>query len=181
MEKGKIKWKDLRSLNLPEFPIPRFPLSKLPEPLFFEGTTTLQEWLSTRPHISTYDYCDGGSEYSLHIYLSDGRTWEQVLPEEEDYQYANRHTPDVHYPGVTVGEWLAEHPNFQPVAILARSRAWCSWEGEDEGPDWSLYLLQPLPDEQVRRVRRRIEDYLRKEASPEVIMGLASTFGLKLD
>lgn len=183
MKKGRIKWNELRVFGLPTFNIPLHPYGPLPcdEPLFFEGQTSLSDWLSQKPYIDTYDYCDGGSNYSCRIFLTNGKDWIEVLPREEDHRYAARHEPDTHTDGVSVGEWLAEHPDFRPIAILTRSRAYCSWEGEDEGPDWSLYLLRPLPDEQVRRVRRRIEDWLRKEASPEVIMGLASTFGLKLD
>ncbi|MHA1262776.1 MAG: hypothetical protein ACTSSA_11925 [Candidatus Freyarchaeota archaeon] len=149
MTKKRIKFNEIEKLGLPTFnPYAVYPYGllgedrKQPPSLFIRGHSVLRDWLGEQPYIKTHHWGDGEIEWhSLQIFLTDGRTWIEVPP-QQDFSYSNCPGNNVFRDGKTVAEFIAELPEFHPRALLTCTRAYRPWRDENEGPNWSLYLLK---------------------------------------
>jgi len=68
------------------------------------------------------------------------------------------------------------------IAIFEDWKEINDWPGQEyinEG-GYKLYLLRPIPEEKIRKIRRRCEDVLRK-SNPQTVLGVAHFLGVRLD
>jgi len=95
------------------------------------------------------------------------------------WRSTDRHEPDVERQGETVAEAIARlRSPIMGVAVY--SRVHDDFHPSDNGEGWTLYLPEPVKDDRLRKIRRRVEDRLRK-APAETILAVAALLEVKLD
>ena len=121
---------------------------------------------SREGHIDEYSWCDGTSRDGViyEILLSDGKLLE--VPPAESGSTGSGESWE--YEGLKIADFLKEESiNQEDVKyIIEREFSYCTWEARNEKYIVNIYPVKPLD---VKKVRRRIEDRLRKSNSGDII------------
>jgi len=133
---------------------------------------------STKGYEDSYSWCDGNSAEGTIYYVltKDGKLLE--VPYDSSGSTGSGEQWNNDY-GMTVAEFLKEEGiNYQDVAyIIEKEFNYCTWERRpDERYLASIYPVQPLD---IKKIRRRIEDRLRKSCNSDII-ATAVFLGVKL-
>jgi hypothetical protein len=135
-----------------------------------EDLNSLQDVLSFTPFARYWNYCDGDQVDRLRVTaITPQGNFD--LKEAVHQGYANNHTPDWDEPAPTIGEQIAD----KGVTALIFTRRILD---QNEDSEYSEYLTIQEPD--WTKVRRRIEDALRKNADNATLFYVAQKLSVKI-
>ncbi|MDD5294399.1 MAG: hypothetical protein PHP21_00520 [Patescibacteria group bacterium] len=146
--------------------------------------TLLSQLTGTTP---TDYYCSGGLGeteivFSFTAVLNDGELLESPLP-QYTRESTQAHSSTIAKPGVSLGEAWGEKLG-EIKYIVEYHRDFCEWEGGSSNCDEEyivLYIVREDGKERISKIRRRIEDALRKCDDPMVILRLGAMLGVKFE
>lgn len=144
-----------------------------------EWGATITEYL---PKIPSYETSRGN-----HYYREESTTYMVIVDSENHWHVPANESceeqgsqPDFRRDGISVANFLIEKDIAvsEVVAILVETSD-ISTVNDRDHEDKTLYVFSSIPDDQVRRIRRRTEDFLRK-TSTDVILSVAGSLGIDL-
>lgn len=131
------------------------------------------------------EYHDGSAGCSSHKYgiwfeYQNGHIvrFESVVGDcwDSNYAYSQRRESSATQ---NLGEALYGN-GFEPIAVYVAYNGSDSWSGQEDFEENSL-TRYPCKSPDFVKIRRRLEDYLRKTSDSGMIMRLAGIAGVKLD
>jgi hypothetical protein len=143
----------------------RFPIVVGPSGPKFRSLKDLMEW---KPSHYSYEYCDGGRDEgsSASLILDDGNTF-QVLG-DDTWEHASNHLPGESREGETIGQAIARCVRTVKAVRVGYEYS-CSWEDHGQDGDEDAEVIIPLAPIDWGKVRRRLEDRLRKDHEAMVL------------
>lgn len=135
----------------------------------WERVNSLSQLLNCTPVFYGYENVDGYAEYGVAVYING----KKQLEEKYEYGHANNHTPTDFEDAPTIVEQIAgKDVKFLSIVVwVDDSYNKEKWERE------FIIELQPLD---IKKIRRRVEDTLRKTTDANLIVRLANELNVKL-
>lgn len=141
----------------------------------------LDQLLKMAPFEHTWDSVAGCSEDSLAVFVkTDGAGLQGDSYELKQWVqtgYADPYIQDVDEPAPTIGEAIYSDTNIEyygnPIALELHR--------VDTDRDVDVWEYLPLTPPDWRKIRRRIEDALRKTTDNSILFSFAQKLGVKLD
>jgi len=118
---------------------------------------------------------------NFHAICEDGT----ILPSPDpEYSFGSNyaHSKREEREGVALGDAWGEHLNHVKY-VVEYVRDLNDWSGGEVTNEMrlTLFLVREDDEKRVKRIRRRVEDTLRKSGDPTIILRLATILGVKLD
>ena len=134
--------------------------------------TSIKDVLTIVPFEETWTWCDGNNRNNLFVTAVFCNGDRKELEYSYHYGDANEYTPDIDGDAPTIGEQIA---NMDVSALIFRR----IHKNQNEDEDWEEYLpIEPLD---WRKIRRRVEDTLRKTEDREKLFHFAQVLNVKID
>jgi hypothetical protein len=132
---------------------------------------SIDDVLRHTPHTSIWTWSGGRNEDGLFVtaHLNDGKAVD--LKTEIDHGDAMNTIPDYHEDAPTIGEQIAD------LDVVALSFRWVN-VNQNEDEEWEEYLPIVPPD--WGKLRRRVEDALRKTSDKSVLFSFANKLNVKI-
>ena len=128
----------------------------------------LSKWLDFTPYYRDASGNDAWQYQYQRVYIITKNGWISPKPE-----YDPAETWLTHEDGESIGDVITTL-NEEPIALL--------FINEDvNSKEITLILFKGFNPEHLKKVRRRVEDFLRKTTKPHIILGIASQLDVKLD
>lgn len=135
---------------------------------------TIEDVLSMVPWYRQHSYCDGTITNYLSVVAILPGGEEIELETATHFSDGNEYIADTETAADTIGVQIAALPVY-PVALVFTRREADANGGEEE---WSEYL--PLTPPNWTKIRRRVEDALRKTSNKEVLFRFAQILKVRL-
>ena len=132
---------------------------------------SINDVMADTPYRNSWHYCDGDFRnlFAVTAILADGS---EIELEEECHQgFASNHQPDIDNPADTIGVQIA---NMDVSALVFRRVIF----NQNEDSEYSEYLVIIPPD--WRKLRRRVEDALRKTSDKATLFSFAQKLNIKI-
>lgn len=135
----------------------------------WEKVNDIGALLKMKPYMEGYENVDGSCEKGVFVYIA-GK-------EQLDYEYFYRHgdtrLPEEYEDAPTIGEQIVgKKVKFLEVVIWVDN----SYDNEK----WEKSFIVELIPLDIKKIRRRVEDALRKTNDTNLIVRLANELGVKL-
>jgi len=152
----------------------RFPIIVGPKGPEFRSLKDLMNWI---PSHYSYEYCDGGKDEgsSATLILEDGKTF-QVMGDDTWEDGANA-IPDESREGETIGQAITRCGRTVK-AVRVKYEYDCSWEDHGQDGDEDAEVIIPLAPIDWGKVRRRVEDRLRKD--PDAVRMIVAALNISI-
>jgi hypothetical protein len=120
------------------------------------------------------------SSEEVFLLLNDG-SWHEVT---SNYYYESNyaHTPTIDEPGLSVADYISAKgiKTTDIEAVVLHKVEFSDWSGQEK-EDEKKTTVYPVKIIDVKKIRRRVEDALRKTNSESTVLNLAVRLGCKID
>jgi len=137
----------------------------------------IKELMAYIPSMYSYDYCDGRKEEGTSAILIAKDGTRISVTGNDRYEYANNYTPNYDCEGTSIGEAIALAKS-EIISVEITCKYECSWEDDTDGSQFCETVTIPIRPIDWAKVRRRLEDCLRKD--PEALRIVIAILGIPL-
>ena len=132
----------------------------------------IDDVMSFVPYFRTHSWCDGQNHEGTRVFarLHDG--YEKELQQAGTVSNGDNYVADINTTADTIGGQIA---GLDVTALIFIYEEWGQNHGEDR---WEEYL--PIQPVDWTKLRRKVEDALRKSNDKAALFGIAQTLSVKI-